>query len=304
MSSKRAPRLLLFFASPRYFPDFWPNYSHYLVSAGRAFPIGAGGDYARLRKPTCADVTAEGSPLRKKARDEERCARLEEGAVDFRRQLRERQSRKRGMCTRHRAGTSDSFAPVARVRCRGGTRLCSTQVREGEYNLTIRPDTSNHRYRVWFYFSVRNCYAGQCIVLTITNFSKTKSTYRDGMTVPEYLCGARLSGSLEVPLGALSVVRHRPGRSQRNPRPCWYRRMRAVRTHAVVQPVVSSTSRPKWQRMPTKSVWYYKNPKNPSSYAVPRSAPALCPPAPPQPTHSLNASRTVQPTCASGAAER
>ena len=97
----------------------------------------------------------------------------------------------------------------------GGTRLCSTQVREGEYNLTIRPDTSNHRYRVWFYFSVRNCYAGQCIVLTITNFSKTKSTYRDGMTVPEYLCGARLSGSLEVPLGALSVVRHRPGRSQR-----------------------------------------------------------------------------------------
>ena len=69
----------------------------------------------------------------------------------------------------------------------GGTRLCSTQVREGEYNLTIRPDTSNHRYRVWFYFSVRNCYAGQCIVLTITNFSKTKSTYRDGMTVPSYL---------------------------------------------------------------------------------------------------------------------
>ena len=73
--------------------------------------------------------------------------------------------------------------------------------------------------------------------------------------------------------------------------------MRAVRTHAVVQPVVSSTSRPKWLRMPTKSVWYYKNPKNPSSYAVPRSArPQLrARPVPtcPAPAHSLSGMRAV-----------
>jgi len=88
-------------------------------------------------------------------------------------------------------------------------------VREGEYNISIRPDTSNARYRVWFYFSVRNAVAGQCVIFTITNFSKTKSLYREGMT-----------------------------------------------------PVVRSTSRPKWQRMPAKAVYYYKSPKNPAMYTL------------------------------------
>jgi len=29
-------------------------------------------------------------------------------------------------------------------------------VKEAEYDIKIRPDTNNPRYRVWFYFSVRN----------------------------------------------------------------------------------------------------------------------------------------------------
>jgi hypothetical protein len=85
------------------------------------------------------------------------------------------------------------------------------RVPQCEYDLKIQPDTHNHRYRVWFYFSVSNvrrkqvglflpfasrwngierdsvsliccAHAMQVVVLNITNFSKGKSLYRDGMT--------------------------------------------------------------------------------------------------------------------------
>ena len=38
------------------------------------------------------------------------------------------------------------------------------------------------RFRVWFYFTVNNVCAEQRVIFNIVNFSKTKSLYRDGMS--------------------------------------------------------------------------------------------------------------------------
>ncbi|KAK9820196.1 hypothetical protein WJX72_007360 [[Myrmecia] bisecta] len=51
-----------------------------------------------------------------------------------------------------------------------------------EYELMIRPDTLAPRFRLWFHFQVTNCLAGQQVVLSIVNFSKTRSLYRQQMT--------------------------------------------------------------------------------------------------------------------------
>uniref|UniRef100_A0A1I8F176 Peptidase_M14 domain-containing protein n=1 Tax=Macrostomum lignano TaxID=282301 RepID=A0A1I8F176_9PLAT len=88
-------------------------------------------------------------------------------------------------------------------------------ISEFEYDLFIRPDTCNQRYRVWFHFSVENVKADQRVIFTIVNFSKTKSLYREGMT-----------------------------------------------------PVVKSTSRPKWVRLPPKHVYYYRCPEHRKNYVL------------------------------------
>ena len=53
---------------------------------------------------------------------------------------------------------------------------------EFEFDLFIRPDTCNPRFRVWFNFTVENVRADQRVIFNIVNFSKTKSLYRDGMS--------------------------------------------------------------------------------------------------------------------------
>ena len=55
-------------------------------------------------------------------------------------------------------------------------------ITENEYDIFIRPDTCNPRFRVWFNFTVENVKADQRVIFNIVNFSKTKSLYRDGMT--------------------------------------------------------------------------------------------------------------------------
>ena len=90
-------------------------------------------------------------------------------------------------------------------------------ITEYEYDLFIRPDTCNPRFRVWFNFTVENVKQDQVVILgifcfvfcigwvyflvnneqmyfyfsmflfqrvifNIVNFSKTKSLYRDGMS--------------------------------------------------------------------------------------------------------------------------
>ncbi|XP_055580179.1 cytosolic carboxypeptidase 6 isoform X4 [Falco cherrug] len=84
-----------------------------------------------------------------------------------------------------------------------------------EYDLFIRPDTCNPRFRVWFNFTVENVKESQRVIFNVVNFSKTKSLYRDGMA-----------------------------------------------------PMVKSTSRPKWQRIPSKNVYYYRCPDHRRNYVM------------------------------------
>ncbi|KAI3385745.1 hypothetical protein SNEBB_011243 [Seison nebaliae] len=86
---------------------------------------------------------------------------------------------------------------------------------ENEYDLFIRPDTANSRFRVWFYFTVENTTMKQSVILNIVNFSKSKSLYREGMA-----------------------------------------------------PMVFSTSRPHWQRIPTKHSFYYRCPDHKKNYVM------------------------------------
>ncbi|XP_034270934.1 cytosolic carboxypeptidase 6 isoform X2 [Pantherophis guttatus] len=88
-------------------------------------------------------------------------------------------------------------------------------ITEFEYDLFIRPDTCNPRFRVWFNFSVENVKESQRVIFNIVNFSKTKSLYRDGMA-----------------------------------------------------PMVKSTSRPKWQRLPPRNVYYYRCPDHRKNYVM------------------------------------
>ncbi|XP_071799299.1 cytosolic carboxypeptidase 6-like [Asterias amurensis] len=88
-------------------------------------------------------------------------------------------------------------------------------ITEFEYDLFIRPDTCNPRFRVWFNFTVENVKADQRVIFNIVNFSKTKSLYREGMS-----------------------------------------------------PLVKSSSRPKWQRIPSKNVYYYRCPDHRKNYVM------------------------------------
>ncbi|XP_064003623.1 BEN domain-containing protein 5 isoform X4 [Pogoniulus pusillus] len=88
-------------------------------------------------------------------------------------------------------------------------------ITEFEYDLFIRPDTCNPRFRVWFNFTVENVKEAQRVIFNVVNFSKTKSLYRDGMA-----------------------------------------------------PMVKSTSRPKWQRIPSKNVYYYRCPDHRKNYVM------------------------------------
>ena len=58
-----------------------------------------------------------------------------------------------------------------------------TQITPCEYELRLRADTNNERHRLWFYFAVAGgARRGQRVLLSVTNFSKGKSLYRDGMS--------------------------------------------------------------------------------------------------------------------------
>ncbi|KXJ27532.1 Cytosolic carboxypeptidase 6 [Exaiptasia diaphana] len=88
-------------------------------------------------------------------------------------------------------------------------------ITEFEYDLFVRPDTCNPRFRVWFNFTVENTAPYQRVIFNIVNFSKTKSLYREGMT-----------------------------------------------------PLVKSTSRQKWQRIPAKNCFYYRCPDHRKNYVL------------------------------------
>nr|CAH8873658.1 unnamed protein product [Trichobilharzia regenti] len=88
-------------------------------------------------------------------------------------------------------------------------------VSDYEYDLFIRPDTCNTRFRVWFNFTVENTKYQQRVIFNVVNFSKTKSLYREGMS-----------------------------------------------------PLVKSSSRPSWSRIPQKCVFYYRCPEHKKKYVM------------------------------------
>ncbi|XP_066958146.1 cytosolic carboxypeptidase-like protein 5 isoform X1 [Macrobrachium rosenbergii] len=92
-------------------------------------------------------------------------------------------------------------------------------VAEYDYDLYIRPDTSNPRYRLWFNFTVDNVKANQTAIFNLINIHKGRNLFCEGLT-----------------------------------------------------PLVRSTSRPKWTRMPSENVYYYEsaehNGQNVLSFAI------------------------------------
>lgn len=88
-------------------------------------------------------------------------------------------------------------------------------VGEFEYDLFLRPDTCNPRYRFWFNFTVDNVKLDQRVIFNIVNISKNRNLFRDGLT-----------------------------------------------------PLVSSSGRPKWQRIPKSHVFYYKSIAHQNHYVL------------------------------------
>lgn len=88
-------------------------------------------------------------------------------------------------------------------------------VGEFEYDLFLRPDTCNPRYRFWFNFTVDNVKLDQRVIFNIVNISKNKNLFRDGLT-----------------------------------------------------PIVKSTCRPKWQRVPKSNVFYFKSSAHQNHYVL------------------------------------
>ncbi|CAL4063432.1 unnamed protein product, partial [Meganyctiphanes norvegica] len=53
---------------------------------------------------------------------------------------------------------------------------------EHDYDLYVRPDTCNPRFRLWFNFSVDNAKADQRAIFTVVNLHKAKNLFAQGLT--------------------------------------------------------------------------------------------------------------------------
>lgn len=84
-----------------------------------------------------------------------------------------------------------------------------------EYDLYLRPDTCNPRYRFWFNFTVDNVKQDQRVLFHIVNLAKSRNLFASGLV-----------------------------------------------------PLVKSTSRPKWQRLPQKYVYYYRSSLHQNHYIL------------------------------------
>lgn len=124
------------------------------------------------------------------------------------------------------------------------------------------------RFRVWFYFSIRNVRVGQKVLLNITNFCKTKSLYREGMGpvvrsssrkqwyVPQWGSGYCLL--CEAVVVVVMVMGAEPCSSTRRYR-CPIRLTVCslhTRTHICRE------------RLPAKQVYYYKSPRHKKNYIL------------------------------------
>ncbi|XP_025833331.1 cytosolic carboxypeptidase 6 [Agrilus planipennis] len=88
-------------------------------------------------------------------------------------------------------------------------------VNEFEYDLFLRPDTCNPRFRFWFNFTVENVKQDQRVIFNIVNMSKCRTLLSEGMT-----------------------------------------------------PLVKSSTRQKWQRIPKRYVFYHRSPYHRGNYIL------------------------------------
>ncbi|CAD7087362.1 unnamed protein product [Hermetia illucens] len=88
-------------------------------------------------------------------------------------------------------------------------------VGEFEYDLFLRPDTCNPRFRFWFNFTVDNVKQDQRVIFNIVNISNSRNLLNSGLT-----------------------------------------------------PLVKSTGRPKWQRLPKSHVFYYRSATHQNHYVL------------------------------------
>ncbi|KAH8247677.1 hypothetical protein KR038_007953 [Drosophila bunnanda] len=88
-------------------------------------------------------------------------------------------------------------------------------VGEFEYDLFLRPDTCNPRFRFWFNFTVDNVKQDQRVLFNIVNISKSRNLFASGLT-----------------------------------------------------PLVKSSSRPKWQRLPKRQVFFYRSAMHQGHYVL------------------------------------
>ncbi|KAI9584627.1 cytosolic carboxypeptidase 6 isoform X2 [Glossina fuscipes] len=86
---------------------------------------------------------------------------------------------------------------------------------EFEYDLYLRPDTCNPRFRFWFNFTVDNVKQDQRVIFNVVNMNKARNLFNNNLT-----------------------------------------------------PLVKSSSRPKWQRLPKKHVYYYRSPVHQNHYIL------------------------------------
>lgn len=64
----------------------------------------------------------------------------------------------------------------------GGNLGYVEQVDQYDYDLMVRPDVSNPRYRIWFNFTVSNQKPSQCVVFTFVNLSENLALLNEGLT--------------------------------------------------------------------------------------------------------------------------
>lgn len=63
-----------------------------------------------------------------------------------------------------------------------GNLQSAKRVSKLEWELKVRPDTNNDKHRLWFYFKVSNVSSNQLVLFSISNMSKGRSSYREGMS--------------------------------------------------------------------------------------------------------------------------
>uniref|UniRef100_A0A3Q1CZI7 AGBL carboxypeptidase 4 n=1 Tax=Amphiprion ocellaris TaxID=80972 RepID=A0A3Q1CZI7_AMPOC len=151
-------------------------------------------------------------------------------------------------------------------------------ISEFEFDLFIRPDTCNPRFRVWFNFTVENVRETQRVIFNIVNFSKTKSLYRDGMS-PVVKSTSRPKCDSSLSLAASQLPRPDQQLAARDSHssshfitgPTEFKGLSETKQRSLLTPLTPAHGRvaqPGRQRLPAKNVYYYRCPDHRRNYVM------------------------------------